>query len=131
MTLPFKFDKARATEFLDCLANGKTIPAVDNQWTKNDMLQLAGACYCVVFSQGPMMLPGKNQGDVGRRPSEYREAVQETLTADILGSIEFQGNLSFMVLDDEYDKAHPPVLKGAINGATKKVIILPEDEEVI
>jgi hypothetical protein len=51
--ITIKFNKARAQYLLKCLAAGTPSRPVQQGWSGNDMLALAGACFCGALSQGP------------------------------------------------------------------------------
>ena len=102
------FNKARAEHFLDCLANGKDIKAPEGGWSRFEMVNLAGACFFGVMSQGPIAHPGVDWTDIH---GERREAIEENFFVDIHGAIEFANVLMQQVRDDEYDQHCEPECK--------------------
>ena len=119
---PVNFKKTKALHFLDCLANGGEIGEVR---TADDMVQLAGACFFALQSHGPMIKQAvaEMKGEEYEPPetTEYREAEDETILADLHGAIEFVGHLSMLVQDGEYDEKCEPVLRCVLFGRDHKV----------
>ena len=106
MALELNFDKAKAEYLLDCLHEGKPIEPPEGQWTSNDILLLAGACFCGVYigAQYEQAL------DEPKMPQEHREAQCETLFEDMHLAIERYAELSKMILFKEYDECFEPHL---------------------
>ena len=99
------FDKARAQYVLDCLATGKPVaPSTSAGWTRFDMLSLAGACFFGAMSQDPSLQPN----DESAVPFERREAIENTLLGDLHAAIDFCGELTMAVCDDEYHENWEP-----------------------
>lgn len=108
MAIGINFRKERAEQFLDCIEKGKPI---ENVRTVDDMLALAGACFFVAMSHGPI---AKSEIDWAKVPKEHREARDVQLFAEIHAAIEFYGQLTMLVKDDEYDAAFEPQVRAAM-----------------
>ena len=117
---PLNFKKKRAEYFLDCLANGKPISHDPEQpgWTINEMVQLAGACFFVMMTHGPILQVeyAKMQGKKYAQPAnkEHAEAVDESVFNDLHAGIEFAGHLSQLVCDAEYDQTWEDFVQCAV-----------------
>ncbi len=106
MAIAIKFDKGRASYYLDCLSAGKPISPSGDGWTGNDMLALAGACFFAAQSQGPASfwlteIPESLH-------TEHRELVDETFSNDVHAAIKFYGFLTMCVQDGDYDERCEP-----------------------
>jgi len=113
MALPIVFEKDTATYFLDCIEHGKSINPPNGQWSVNNCLALAGACYFMVISQGPTTKDGKKI-DFDKLSDEKREALWDGHANDIHAAIQLYGNLTQKVKDAEYDAEYEPVFKAAL-----------------
>ena len=104
---PLNFNKKRAEYYLRCLVEGKTIEPEQADWTVNEMVGLAGACFFGLLSKGPLLR--KAAADMqGKKlePSEateHQEAYDELVFNDLHSAIEFVGHLTMLVHDQEYD----------------------------
>ena len=98
--ISISFDKAEAERFIDCLKTGKPIASSPQGWTSKDMLALAGACVFGAFSQGPLL---NHQLKVGGLHDEHREALMETLLADLYAALKYYSYLTMLVCSGEYD----------------------------
>jgi hypothetical protein len=102
MAIGVLFDKAKAKYFLECLCRGKCINRQHpSAWSHEDMLTLAGVCFCVAMSHGPA---GHCDTDWSKVPGERCEAIAETLNDDIHTAIAWQGQLAMMIMNGEYDE---------------------------
>lgn len=113
---PVNFKKERAEYFVDCLDKGLAISPDPDQggWTKNEMVQLAGACFFVLMSQGPIsdvMAELSGFGRPEKKHPEHVEAEEELLLNDIHAAIEFAANLSMLAHDGGYDDAYEPFVQ--------------------
>jgi hypothetical protein len=130
--MPVKFNKEHAQYFIDCLANGELIsPRASAGWTKFDMLNLAGALYATIFSQGPVKITKENDSlglmnieALKNLPEEHREANEQTLTEDILGAFQWIMDRTFDVIDDDYDERFDNEHFVLIDGESKKATAL-------
>ena len=109
---PLNFKKNRAEYYLNCLnaLGGESIAPEDAKgWTVNDMIGLAGACFFCLSSHGPLLkramaeMQGKTLSPEELHP-EHKEAIDEMIFNDIHAAIEFIGNLTMLVCDEEYDE---------------------------
>lgn len=120
---PVNFRKARAEYFLDCLSNGKPITYDGEQggWTVNEMAGLAGACFFVIMSHGPLLrgAAAEMQGRTleSSNTAEHAEADDELISSDLHAAIEWIGNLTMLVWDGKYDEAFEELV---ICGATQE-----------
>jgi hypothetical protein len=121
--IAFRFTKERAEHFVDALANGKDIKCLATGWTQGDMLALAGAVYAVAFSQGPPL----HQDDdlLKTRPAEHREMIGSQFRDDLFGAIELYEELTFKVIDAEYDGVFEPVVEGFVEKVVDKTTVKP------
>ncbi len=106
MAIAIKFDKQRAQQLLDTLANGMPIEPPAEGWTGNDMLAVAGACFFGATSQGPASFWLRDLPE--NLHQEYREAAEETFMNDLRAAVEFYSHLSMMVQDKTYDDSFAP-----------------------
>jgi hypothetical protein len=111
MPVGFIFSKAKTERFLDCLANGKPFIPTQAQWTVDDMLALAGACYFGAMSHGPVRLSDREWSEI---PREHREAAEDTSLKDLGAAVMFYGELTQKVRDCDYDEACEPECSGAV-----------------
>ena len=95
------FEKDRTVDLIDRLANGKDILAMNRRWTVHNMLGLAGACFFVASTHGPIMLPGK---DYNNLHPEKKELASENWLGSLHAAIEFYGHLSRLVCNGEFDQ---------------------------
>ncbi|MEI8374618.1 MAG: hypothetical protein WCJ35_17470 [Planctomycetota bacterium] len=103
------FQKERGEYLLDCIANGKAIEPPECGWTINAMLAVAGACHFAALSHGPIV--AKAMGiDVSKLPTEYQEAHEETLFADLQAAIGFYSHLTMLVKEGTYHEQFEPSL---------------------
>jgi len=116
------FDKATAGYFIDCLAEGRSIE--HGPWTIDDMVMLAGACFFAVRSHGPWrdriakLVGGELPRDLH---PELEEAVDETLTTDLHGAIEFCAELTMRIVDGEYDDLYKDHLQAILRADTRQI----------
>ena len=119
MAVGIKFERERAAYLLDCLANGRPIEGVR---TVDDFLALAGACVFAAFSHGPAL---KGDIDWSMVPSEYREAEDEDLFADIHAALDVYGRLTMLVCDGEYDANYAPVARAVVCSDGERRVVVP------
>jgi hypothetical protein len=110
------FDKAFAEQVLDAINTRKPIPTPPDGWTGNHLLMLAGMLHAAVFSQGPHthQVRGISAAAAKAADAETREAVEQTLFKDIRNGIEFLSQLTFQVIDDEFDDNHEPKVSAVL-----------------
>jgi hypothetical protein len=111
---PVSFDKETGEGFLQALMSGQPVipPGID-AWDINSILALAGACYFAAMSHGPLSL--KNLPGIWEKlPLEQREAREETLSADLHLAIEFYGQLTMFVKDEEFDESFDPHVEAIV-----------------
>ena len=90
-----------------CLAEGKTIKPEQANWTVNEMVGLAGACFFCLLSHGPLLrkvaadMQGKKLEP--SETTEHQEADDELVFNDLHSAIEFVSHLTMLVRDQEYD----------------------------
>ncbi|MCH7540679.1 MAG: hypothetical protein IH999_09840 [Proteobacteria bacterium] len=106
MPIAVKFEKPRAQYYLDCLANGQAIAPIEDGWTGNDMLALAGACFFGALSQGPASFWLKEVPE-DKHP-EYKEADDESFDNDLHAAIAFYAQLTMLVAHREFDDSYAP-----------------------
>lgn len=105
--VPLTFSKATAQVFIECLDKQRPIHPPDGLWTADNMLQLAGACLCVVLSQGSRW--HKAQGvDVSQFPEEQQEAINASLIPETSAAIDWIAERCFDAIDDNYDDQFEP-----------------------
>jgi len=104
---PLNFNKKRAEYYLKCLDEGKTIEPEQANWTVNEMVGLAGACFFGLLSHGPLLrkAAADMQGKKLEPPvaTEHQEADDELVFNDLHSAIEFVSYLTRLVRDREYD----------------------------
>jgi len=109
---PVTFKKNRAEYFLRCLKEGKRIShdPKESEWTRSEMLQLAGACFCWLLG-GWLPPDEEDAGLLGRQPLEREslerlEAQDATCVLDLYAAIGFVGELNALIWDEEgeYDE---------------------------
>jgi hypothetical protein len=107
------FRRSRGEYVMDCLVNGKVIQPSDPSlgWTVDDCLCLAGACFFIAFSHGPMMHSGADLGDLS---AERREAIESQFFRNFHAAIEFYSMLCQLVLDREYAEDFEDVVMAAV-----------------
>ena len=109
---PIVFDKNRAEQLLDCLGSGKPIePGDDSGWTHYDILRLAGVCFYAATTQGAVLHSGV---DVESLSSERREAIFDTLVAELHAVIQEHAMFVQLVQNDKYDDQFDPVVSGFV-----------------
>ena len=118
MAIQANFDKSKVEYLLGCIEGGKPIKPMDSEgeWTQNDLLALAGACFFAVMSHGPALLP---QEEKAKLPAEYQEAYDDTLYSDIHLAIEWFADATMLVKDGEYDREYEPHHKALLYGEKK------------
>ncbi len=112
------FKKEFATAALGAIQSGKPIPVPADGWSGRNMLALAGILYAGVFSQGPHHHQIAEYKSQGQHP-EHVEAVEETFHQDIHSAIDFLANLTFGVIDNEFDAHFDSEVQAAIWDGTK------------
>jgi len=113
MALPIVFEKGRAEYLLECIEHGKPIQSLNGQWTLNDCLALAGACFFMAISHGPATRDGQRL-DWTNISAEKREALWDGHFHDLHAAIQLYGNLTQKVKDNEYDNEYAPLFKAAL-----------------
>lgn len=114
MAYPIHFDKAESQRYLNSLISGKAIDAPANgQWSINDMLRLAGACFFAAQSHGPPKYWGT--GLPAERHQEIHEADDERLDSYLSAAIAMYGHLTMLVKDNEYDDHFEPEVTAIVS----------------
>ena len=140
---PVNFEKERAERFLRCLAEGEPIGIVQ---TIDEMLALAGACFFVMSTHGPLLRTTalKMAGESYKPPTtfEHQEAETETVFGSIHGGIEWAAQLTGLVCDGEYDAHFEPKVQSlammetgncqvkVVTGGKKAPPITPPSEQL-
>ena len=106
-----EFDKARAEGILDSLSNAKAIEPVEDGWTTQDMLTVAGTLFFALQSRGSLTLFGQDHANL---PTEHREALWIGHTSDLRGAIDYLSVLARKVHDGAFDYEFEPVVEAAI-----------------
>lgn len=117
------FRKAIAEYFIHCLDKQQPIEPPGDKWTADNMLALAGACFCVVTSQGPRWL--KAQGvDISQLGEEQKEAVEESVVPELHAAVEWIADRCFDIVDGAYDEAFEADHRAMItvDGDERKVV---------
>src|SRR5580704_17872499 len=110
---PVNFSKERAEVLLDCLSNGKPIPAPERGWTLAEMLTLAGACHCAMVGWGP--LHHLQLGfDIHRLSQEQQEAHTGDLCNDLNVAIEIYSQLMIYMRHGTYDAQFDPIMEAQV-----------------
>ena len=117
--IAIEFHKERFEQFIDCVKNGRDIKCKPEGWTQVDMLGLAGALFAAAFSQGAPL--NRDIEKLMSRPSEHRELIEEVFTADLHAAIGFYSQLTFQVMDHEFDAQYEPSVIALLDGAAKKI----------
>lgn len=99
MSIPIKFSKERAEEFLEAIKEGRPFLPGPLGWSAADMLQLAGACRFAAMSHGPQAF-GKEDPRLMHR--EHSEASSEQFLDDLTAAIEWCAEATRAVEDGEY-----------------------------
>ncbi len=109
------FRKERAEQLIRCLESGEPIPpAVAGQWSKDDMLSVAGALMFGAMTHGPSNLVDVLGGTdaacayINSLHGEHREATEEQCFNDITAAIEAYSQLVMSVKDGHYDESCEP-----------------------
>ena len=98
-----KFVKETVQEFARCLDKQEAIQPPGGAWTSDNMMMLAGACQCVVLSQGFRWQEA--QGIVVENlPEEQRAAAEAAFVPENNAVIEWISSKCFLVMDGEYDE---------------------------
>ena len=121
--IPFRFDRARMAELLDCLDEGRPIEVGR---TISDYLMLAGACQFAAYSQGPA---AHRQGRLDAMPAEHREAAEVEFAESLKASVEFLAHLAMQVRDGEYTM--PPLFEAVLSardGTPFVQLVEPQDD---
>ena len=108
MAFPIEFEKSRAEYFLDCLANAKPIEEV---WTRNSVLALAGACLFAASSHGPVLHEDRKWDDL---PLERQEMIQAVFNSELHGAIQFYCDVTLAVNDGTYDEEYESIMRGIV-----------------
>ena len=124
MAMPIDFDKCRAEYILECLDTGKPVAPRELGWNRYTMLEVAGACFFGLLSQGPVSLGGEFVEPDDWHP-EHKEASNAQLFRDIHAAIEFYGNLMMAVKDDQYDERNEPICKALVSDDGEKKLLHP------
>ena len=102
------FRKNMAEQFLNCLNNQMALEVPTENWTADNLLELAGACLCVVVSQGPRFLEAQGV-DHSQLQDEQREAVESSILPETNWAIEWNAMRCFEILGGEYDERFEPM----------------------
>ena len=118
---PVNFKKARAEYFLDCLENGKAMTYDSEQggWTISEMIGLAGACYFVIATHGPLwrktILEAEGKILELSDVPEHAEADNELVLNDIRAALEWVAQLTQLVYDGGYDEPFEDSIKCGVS----------------
>jgi len=106
---PVNFVKERALRYMQCLDEGRMVEPEQEEWTINEMLGLAGACFFALLSHGPVLrrTAAEIQGMVLEKPEhrEHEEADYEMVCNDIHAAVACVAHLTMLAWDEEYDDA--------------------------
>jgi hypothetical protein len=86
------------------------------------MLALAGALYAIAFSQGPPLHQDNDR--LKMRPTEHRELIGRQFRDELFGAIELYEELTFKVIDAEYDGVFEPLVEGFVEKVGDKTRLL-------
>ena len=123
---PVNFEKARTARFVQALANGEPIGAVENA---DDMLALAGACFFAVLSNGEQLsqIAAKVAAQGLPEPIEHAESDQQMarIIGDVHAAVEFVANLTQSVYHDEYDASFDATVQALVNRSSGQLTVYP------
>ncbi len=119
MTVGINFSKPKAEYLLGCLADGSPIEGIR---TMDDMLVLAGACFFVAMSHGPIRLRDVPWSEL---PTERREAGEEQFFADLHAAVDFYSHLTMLVRDGIYDRSFALDVKALVSGSGEGTVVKP------
>jgi hypothetical protein len=116
MAIAIHFDKAKAERWLDCLAKGKPVPAVNGV---DDLLALSGACFFLALSRGDELQKAADDLEVPEAP----ESEKDNFVPEIHAAVEYYGQLMLLVANDEYDDH--------FSAKHRAVIYIDDDEKTV
>lgn len=122
------FKRDLALRFMKSLDKGLPIEPPDGQWTRDNALMLAGACRFLALSQGPVRSVRGEGGlrlqsvkEIQRLPLETREALTQTLDADLSAAIVWYSHATEAALDGKYDADFEPEHRAILDGGTSEL----------
>ena len=113
MSIAVKFNKQKAQYYLECLKNGRAIAPGDGNWTGNEMLAVAGACFFGAMSQGTQSFWLKELPDTMH--AEHREAAEEKFDHDLHAAVAFYGQLTKLVEYESFDEQFAPEVMALVS----------------
>ncbi len=121
--LPINFNKDTALRFLDCLINGKRIEPGGAQpdWSVDDMLQLAGACFFALALNGPEWAQTTWWGTESGQHTEHVDAEIEAMMHDLHAAIHFTAQLTQLADWGTYDREYEPRVRCGIKAIDTNV----------
>ena len=119
--MPIGFNKTRVQYIVDCLNNGEPIlpPRLEElegeiAWNKLAMLELAGALFFAIYSQGPAATNPESPR-LKNLHGEHHEMLDAQLWDDIHAAIHFLGMEVVMpVVDGNYDESYEETCKAIV-----------------
>ena len=103
MAVPIHFQKSKSKAFFDALSNGKAIQMPGKEWSLDDALALAGACFCLATGQGP---PGADEGAQASEADE--EKTWNIFYDEMHAAVEWYADRTMDVVVGEYDEHFEP-----------------------
>lgn len=109
MAVPIQFQKQKSRAFFDALSNGKALQAPGREWTMDDVLALAGACFCYATGQGPA---GADEG--ADQSEEAEERLWNVFYDEMHAAIEWYADRTMDLVVGEYDAHFEPAHRASV-----------------